>query len=169
MARSFDVVAESPASVEQIHAAFAREAYWRARIAAGGAEAVTTLDALDIDASGAVSVRVVQHLGRQLLPGLIAKVVPGEVRLVHSETWRPDGERQVRGQINVSASAGLGSGRADMWLAPSGQGSQLRSEVRVEVKIPLVGGKLEKSIGSDLAKSVPEIVRFTTEWISENP
>ncbi|WP_369828263.1 DUF2505 family protein, partial [Mycobacterium sp. E1214] len=47
MARSFDVVAESPASVEQIHAAFAREAYWRARIAAGGAEAVTTLDALD--------------------------------------------------------------------------------------------------------------------------
>lgn len=169
MARSFDVAAESPASVEQIQAAFAQEAYWRARIAAGGAEAVTTLDALEVDATGAVSVRVVQHLGRQLLPGLIAKVVPGEVKLVHAETWRPDGERQVRGQIRVSASGGLGSGQAQMWLAPAGSGSRLRSEVRVEVKIPLVGGKLEKSIGSDLAKSVPEIVRFTTTWIAENP
>jgi hypothetical protein len=38
----------------------------------------------------------------------------------------------------------------------------------VEVKIPLVGGKLENSIGADLAEDIPAIQRFTTEWIAEH-
>ena len=34
MSRSFEVVTETPASVEQIHAAYCQEGYWQARIAA---------------------------------------------------------------------------------------------------------------------------------------
>jgi Protein of unknown function (DUF2505) len=165
MSRSFDIVTESPASVEQIHAAFGREDYWLARIAAG--DATTTLDSLIVDADGTVSVRATQHLGRQLLPGLIAKLVPGDLKIVNSETWRPDGNGQVRGQVSVSASGGLGSGLAQGWLAPAGNGSQLRLAVKVEVKIPLIGGKLEKSIGANLAESIPAVQRFTTTWIAE--
>lgn len=167
MSRSFDVLTESTASVEQIHAAFGREDYWLARIAAGAAE--TTLDSLVVDDDGAVTVRTTQHLGRGLLPGLVAKFVTGEVKIVQTETWRPDGQRQVRGQVNVSASGGLGSGRAETWLAPTDDGgAQLRSTLRVEVKIPVVGGKLEKSIGAGLAEGIPEILRFTTTWIIQN-
>jgi|SRR5271157_1366991 len=166
MSRSFDGLTESPASVEQIHAAFGREDYWLARIAVGAA--TTMLDSLIVDADGTVTVRATQHLGRQLLPGLVAKFVPGDVKIVHSETWRPDGDRQVRGQVSVSASGGLGSGRAETWLAPAGDGSQLRFAVRVEVKIPLVGGKLEKSIGANLAENIPAVLRFTTTWIAEH-
>lgn len=166
MSRSFDVVTESAASVEQIHAAFGREDYWQARIAAGAAD--TTLDSLMVDADGTVTVRTTQHLGRQLLPGLVAKFVSGDVKLVQSETWRPDGDRKVRGEVSVSASHGLGSGDAETWLVPTDGGSQLRSTLRVEVKIPLVGGKLEKSIGAGLAEGIPEMLRFTTIWISAN-
>ena len=165
MSRSFDSVTESPASVEQIHAAFGREDYWLARIAAG--DATTTLDSLIVDADGTVSVRATQHLGRQLLPGLIAKLVRGDLKIVHSETWRPDGNGQVRGQVSVSASGGLGSGRAEACLAPTGNGSQLRCAVRVEVKIPLLGGKFERSIGAGLAENIPAMLRFTTTWIAE--
>ena len=168
MSRSFDVLTESPASVEQIHAAFGREDYWLARIAAGDAKATTTLDSLIVDPDGAVTVRATQHLGRQLLPGLVAKLVPGELKILHSETWRPVGDRQVRGQVSVSASGGLGSGRAEVLLAPTSNGSQLRYTVRVEVKIPLVGGKLEKSIGAGLAQSIPAVQRFTSRWIAEH-
>jgi hypothetical protein len=166
MSRSFEVLTEWPASVEQIHAAFGREDYWLARIAAG--DATTTLDSLIVDADGTVAVRASQHLGRQLLPGLVAKVVPGELKILHSETWRPVGDRQVRGQVSVSASGGLGSSRAEVWLAPAGNGSQLRFAVRLEVKIPLVGGKLEKSIGAGLAENIPALQRFTTKWITEH-
>ena len=166
MSRSFDIVTESPASVEQIHAAFGREDYWLARIAAG--DATTTLDSLIVDADGTVSVRATQHLGRQLLPGLLAKLVRGDLKIVHSETWRPNGNGQVLGQVSVSASGGLGSGRAQGWLAPAGNGSQLRFAVKVEVKIPVMGGKLEKSIGANLAESIPAVQRFTTTWIAEH-
>lgn len=168
MSRSFDVSTESSATVKQIHSAFGREDYWLARIAAADGVLVT-LDSLLVDDDGTVTVRTTQHLGRQLLPGLIAKFVTGDVKIVQAETWRPDGDGQVRGHVNVSASGGLGSGRAEVWLAPTDDGgSQLRSALRVEVKLPLVGGKLEKSIGTDLAKGIPEMLRFTTTWIIQN-
>ena len=166
MSRSFDILTRSPARVEQIHAAFGREDYWLARIAAGGA-ATTTLDSLVVDADSAVTVSVTQHLGRQLLPGLVAKFVPGDLKIMNCETWKPVGNRQVSGQVSISCGE-LGSGRAEVWLAPASDGSQLRYAWRVEVKIPLVGGKLEKSIGAGLAKSIPAVQRFTTMWIAEH-
>lgn len=168
MSRSFDGLTESPATVEQIHAAFSREEYWRARIAVGAAADCTTLDTFTVDADGRVTVRVTQHLGPQLLPGLVAKVVPGDLKLVQSETWTPDADRQVRGEIKVSASGGLGSGRAETRLRPVGDGSQLHFAVSVKVKIPLVGGKIEQSIGSNLVESIPAVLQFTTTWITEN-
>ena len=166
MSRSFDISTESPASVEQIHAAFGREDYWLARLAAN--PVTTTLDSLIVDADGTVTAQATQHLGPQLLPGPVAKIIPGDLKIVQSETWRPVGDRQVRGQVRVSASPGLGSGRAEAWLEPAGNGSQMRFVVRVEVKIPLLGGKLEKSMGASLAENIPALERFTTTWIAEH-
>lgn len=168
MPRSFDVLTESPASVEQIYAAFSREDYWLARIALGDA-ATTTLDSLNVDSDGRVTVRVTQHLGRQLLPGPVAKFAPGELKLVHEEMWKPVDDGQVLGQVNVTASPRVGGGRADARLEPIGHGTQLRFAVKVEVKIPLVGGKLEKTLGAGLADSIPAVQRFTTTWIAEHP
>ena len=166
MSRSFDGLTESPASVEQIHAAFGREDYWLARLATG--DATTTLDSLIVDADGTVAVSVTQHLARQLFPGPVARFIPGDVKLMHTERWTPDGDGQVRGQITVSVSGGLGTCRAKTWLAPAAEGSQLRFTGRVEVNIPLVGGNLEKSLGANLAENIPEVVRFTTTWVSEH-
>ena len=166
MPLSFDIFTESSASVEQIHAAFGREDYWLARFLAFGDS--STLDSLILDADGTVTVGVTQHLGRQLLPGLVAKLVPGDLKILHSETWRPVDDGQLRGQVSVSAPAGLGSGRAETWLTPMGNGSQLRFAATVEVKIPLVGGKLERAIGGGLAENIPAFQRFTTTWIAEH-
>jgi hypothetical protein len=166
MPRTFDVLTQSPASVEEIHAAFSREDYWLARHAAF--DVTSTLDSLIVEADGTVTVRATQHLGRQLLPGVVAKLVPADLKILHIETWRPVGDRQVRGQVSISAPGALGSGRAEVWLAPADYGSQLRFAATVQVKIPLVGGKLEKAIGADLAENIPAIQRFTTTWITEH-
>jgi hypothetical protein len=166
MSRLFDILTESPASVEQVHAAFSREDYWLARHAVF--DATSTLDSLIVDADGTVTVRAIQYLGRQLLPGVVVKLVPGDLKILHSETWRPVGDGRVRGQVSISAPVGLGSGRAEAWLAPAGNGSQLRFAATVEVKIPLVGGKLENAIGADFAENIAAIQRFTTAWIAEH-
>jgi hypothetical protein len=50
-----------------------------------------------------------------------------------------------------------------------GNGSQLRCAVKVQVKIPLLGGKLEQSIGDSLAEEgIPGMQRFTANWIAEH-
>jgi hypothetical protein len=165
MSRSFEVVAESTASVAAIHAAFQREDYWRDRLAGDSA---ATLDAFTVDGDGVVEVHITQHLGRQILPALVANFVPGDLKLVYRETWRPADDGRVRGTSHVSASGGLGSSRADNWLTPAGTASQLRSAGNVHVKIPLVGGKLEKSIGASLAASIPSTLHYTTTWIAEH-
>jgi Protein of unknown function (DUF2505) len=164
--RSFDILTESPAGVEQVHAAFSREDYWLARHAVF--DAASTLDSLTVDADGTVTVRATQHLGRQLLPRVVAKLVPGDLKILHSERWRPVGDRRVRGQVSVSAPVGLGSGRAEAWLVPAVNGSQLRFTATVQVKIPLVGGRLENSIGANLAENIRTIQRFTTAWVAEH-
>ncbi|MCV7223757.1 DUF2505 domain-containing protein [Mycolicibacterium elephantis] len=163
MSHSFDIVTESPVSVEQIHAAFGREDYWQARLADGAGSA---LESLLVDEDGVVDVRITQHLGRQVLPAAVARVLPGDLKLQYRETWRTVGDGRVSGVAEASASGGLGSSRAENLLAPAGTASQLRSAVRVDVKIPFAGGQLEKVIGSSLANSIPEVLRFTTSWIS---
>ncbi|WAC93429.1 DUF2505 domain-containing protein [Mycobacterium sp. Aquia_213] len=167
MPRSFDVSTESSASVEQIYWAFSREDYWLARIALGDT-ATTTLDSLNVDPDGRVTVRVTQHLGRQLLPGPVAKFARGELKLVHEETWKPADDGQVLGQVNVTASPRVGGSRAEASLKPNGNGTHLRFAGKVEVKIPLVGGKLEKSLGAGLDESIPALQRFTTSWIADH-
>lgn len=166
MPRSFEGSTESPASVEQIYGAFGSKDYWQARLATSVATA--ELDSLVVDPDGTVEVRLTQYLGRQLLPGSVAKFLPGEVKLTHTETWTPAGDGQVRGQIRVAVSGGLGSCRAKAWLAPAADGSQLRFTGRVQVNIPLVGGNLEQLLGANLAGNLPEVVRFTTTWVTDH-
>lgn len=166
MSRSFDILTESPAAVEQVHAAFSRKDYWLARLAAFGD--CSTLDSLVVDADGTVTVSLTQNLGRQLLPGMLAKMLPGDLKILHSETWRPVGDRRVRGQVSVSAPAGLGSGRGQAWLTPVGNGSHLRFAATVNVKVPLLSGKFENSIAAELAENIPAFQRFTAEWIAEH-
>lgn len=165
MPRTFEIVTESEASVERIFAAFGREDYWLARLAD---DSSTTLDSLSVDADNKLEVRITQHLARQVLPTLAARFVPGDLKLQFRETWRPAGEGTVQGETTVSASGGLGSSRAENWLTPVGNASRLHSVVEVAVKIPLVGGKLEGSIGASLAENIPVVLRFTADWIAGN-
>ncbi|MGH3564250.1 MAG: DUF2505 domain-containing protein, partial [Mycobacterium sp.] len=116
MPRSFDILTESPTSVEQVHAAFGREDYWLARHAAF--DAASTLDSLTVETDGTVSVHLTQYLGRRILPAVVAKLVPGDLKIVHRETWKPVGDRRVQGQVSVLTPASLGSGHLDGWLTP---------------------------------------------------
>jgi hypothetical protein len=55
-------------------------------------------------------------------------------------------------------------------LAPakSGTGSRMEFNVTVEVRVPLVGGKIENFIGRALVDLLIAEQRFTTVWITEN-
>jgi hypothetical protein len=166
MSNSFDVSADSSASVDQVYAAFVNKDYWLARNAAlGGSKA---LDSLIVGSDGTLTVTVVEDLRRGVLPGILAKLYRGDLNIRSTERWKRAGSAQLDGEISVAVTGAPGSGRAAAVVAPSGSGSQLRLTGTVEFKVPLVGGKIESYIAREFAQGLPEIHRFTTGWISQN-
>jgi hypothetical protein len=165
MPRSFEVSVDSLASVEQVHGAFGEEDYWSSRFAAFGT--VTTVESLDVGSDGTVTVSTIQDLRRNGLPKLLAKFYPGDLMVRSTETWQPIGDRQVRGEINISATGAPGSGRGAALLVPMGDCSQMSFNGTVEFKVPLVGGTIESYLGGQFAELIQEIQRFTTTWIAE--
>ena len=52
-------------------------------------------------------------------------------------------------------------------MALAGSGSKLSLTVKVEVKIPLLGGKVEGLIGGQLVDLLIGEQRFTTAWLAQ--
>lgn len=167
MPRPFDVSTDSPASVEQIHRAFGDETYWQARITQFGG-GTTTLDHLTVNPAGSVSVATSQDLRNDVLPGPLAKVFRGDLKVVRTESWHADGDGRVSGEVTISASGVPGSGAGSAVLAPLPTGSRLSLSGTLEVRIPLVGGRIEKYIGDQIVVEIPELQRFTSDWVAQH-
>lgn len=165
MPRSFDVSVDSPASVGQIYAAFSAEDYWLARIATLNGS--TALESLTVDEDRTVRVVTTQDLGRDLLPGIVAKFYRRDVKFRHAETWTPSGD-QLRGEISVAVSGAPGSGSGVALVAPAQNGSLLTLNGTVEFKVPLVGGTVESFIAREFAQGIPDIQVFTAKWVTEH-
>lgn len=166
MPRPFEAAFDSPASVEQIHSAFGRRAYWQARIAAFGGD--KTLSALEVEPDGTVTTTVAEDLRHGSLPGILAKLYRGDLKVVSTETWRRAGERRVSGEISVAVSGAPGSGRGAAMLAPVGEGSQLTISGIVEFNVPLVGGRIETYVAAQFVAGLQDIQDFTTAWTLEH-
>jgi Protein of unknown function (DUF2505) len=165
MPRSFDVSADSPATVEQVHSAFSDEGYWLARLATMNGS--TALESLIVDDDQTVRVATTQDLGRDLVPGIVAKFYRRDLKVRHTETWRPIGG-QLRGEINVAVSGAPGSGSGAALVAPTQHGSRMTFEGSVEFKVPLVGGTIESFIAREFARGIPDIQHFITKWVTEH-
>lgn len=161
------MAAEYGGSVEQVHRAFSDERYWLARLTDSGADDYS-LDSMVVDEHGGIDVVTTQTLRADRLPGVVTQFHRGDLSFVREETWSPvrDGKAgaTVKGSI-PGAPAGLTGTAA---LAPAGPGSRLEFTVEVEVRVPLVGGKIENFIGSQLVDLLIAEQRFTTVWIAEN-
>jgi hypothetical protein len=168
MPRSFDMAAEYEGSVEQVHQAFSDEQYWLARLADSGADDYS-LDSMTVDANG-IDVVTTQTLRADRLPGVVTQFHRGDLSFVREETWTPilggQATATVKGSI-TDAPATL-SGATVLAPAKSGGGSRLEFKATVEVRVPLVGGKIENFIGSQLVELLIAEQRFTTVWITEN-
>jgi hypothetical protein len=166
MPRSFEFSVESSVSVEQIHSAFSEEDYWLARLATFGG--IGRLDSLIIGTDGSVHVVIIQDLRHDWLPGLFAKLYPRDLEVVQNETWSLVRGGLVRGEVSTAARGAPGSGLGTVLLAPAPNGSHLKCTATAEVKIPLVGGKIESYIGRQMVEETPVMLRFTAKWITEH-
>jgi hypothetical protein len=172
MSRSFDFSVDYEGSVDQVHAAFCDEQYWLTRLADSGVDDAT-LDTLQTGDDGSVTVATTQVIRGDRMPAVVGQFHKGDLRLQRRESWGPVTDGQAGATIDGAIAGAPVKLTGAATLAPitsdaAGCGSRLEFHLTVEVRIPLVGGKIESLIGSQLAQLVVAEQQFTTSWIAEN-
>jgi hypothetical protein len=172
MPRSFDMSTDYGVTVEEVLRAFSDEEYWLARLADSGADD-TTLDSMQLGGpsgtDGSIDVITTQVLRSDRLPGIITQFHRGDLRIRREEKWEPvtngSATATITGSI-LDAPASL-TGTAVLEPVTETGGARMKLRATVEVRIPLVGGKLENFIGNQLVELLIAEQRFTTTWIGE--
>lgn len=154
-------------SVEHVHRAFGDERYWLARLADSGADE-TTLDALTVTGDGGIDVVTTQILRADRLPGLVSQFHRGDLRIRREERWQPIRDGLADGTVEGSIPGAPVSLSGTAKLATTDSGSRLTVHITVEVRVPLVGGKIESFIGRQLVDLLTAEQRFTSVWISDH-
>lgn len=159
---------EYEGTVEQVHRAFREESYWMARLTESGADAYS-LDSIDCT-DGGIDIITTQTLRADRLPAVVTQFHRGDLSFVREETWTPvvDGKTTATVKGTITGAPATLLGKAVLATAASGSGSRLDFRTTVEVNIPLIGGKIENFIGSQLVDLLIREQRFTTAWIAEN-
>ncbi|TWS19909.1 DUF2505 domain-containing protein [Tsukamurella asaccharolytica] len=162
MVRKFEATVSSPAGVRQVMSAFGSPDYWLARFERfGGGLELTTLET---DPRGAVTVETLQDVRREAMHPLVAKLYPRELRAIAREHWVPvDGGADGTIDVRVHGAPGEGTSRAT--LRPTESGSELRMEGHVRIRVPVLGGPIEGVVAGALRTHIPDLQRFTDEWI----
>ncbi|NTY62479.1 DUF2505 domain-containing protein [Mycolicibacterium sphagni] len=167
MPRSFDMATDYEGSVEQVHQAFLDKQYWLARLADSGADDAT-LNSIRVTPDGGVEVTTTQVLRADRLPAVVTQFHHGDLEIRRAESWTAlvggQAEAAVSGSIPGAPVTLTGSAQ----LAPAELRAHLAFRATVEVRIPLVGGKVENFIGNQLVDLLIAEQRFTTMWIAEN-
>jgi len=177
MPRSFDLSAEYEGGIEKIYRAFRQEQYWRARLAdipVDEAELQSLRiggDTGDPAGRGAtVEVVTLQVVRSHNLPALVTQLHRGDLCIRREESWGPLTDGAATGSI----AGEIVNAPVNVWgtaeLAPIEASGRARLDVRINVQVraPIIGGKVEKIIGTRLAELVAAEQRFTTEWITAN-
>lgn len=159
------MAAEYACSVAEVHGAFADEAYWLARLAKSGCDDVS-LDALRNDDDG-LTIATTQTIGFARLPGFVRHLHSGDLTLVREETWTPVRDGRATGTIRGVVPGAPVSVTGTARMSTIDTGARVDVHAIVEVRIPLVGGKVEGFIGGQLAEMVRLEEQFTSTWITE--
>ncbi len=168
MPRSFDLSADYDGSVDEVHRAFTDEEYWRARLAGSGVD-VATLETMRVGAEDTVEVVTLQVIRSDKLPGMVTQLHSGDLCIRREETWGPVTGGAATGSVVgsiVDAPVNL-TGTAVLEPIDETGGTRLTFRATVQVRVPIIGGKLENIIGTRLAELIAAEQRFTTEWLAK--
>ncbi|MEE6175555.1 DUF2505 domain-containing protein [Mycobacterium sp. 050134] len=173
MPRSFDLSADYSESVEEVHRAFLDEDYWRAR-----------LDDIPVDEAklelmrvggesgedGSVDVITLQVVRSHNLHALVKQLHRGDLCVRRQESWGPvvDGAATASIAGSIVDTPVKVSGTAELTPITDSGGARLAFQIAVQVRVPIIGGKVERLIGTHLADLVSREQQFTADWIANN-
>lgn len=118
---------------------------------------------VSVDGTGAGMAVVIDQTQRAKgIPGFAKKFVGEEIRIVQRETWHDATSADLR--IEVPGKPGTMGGR--ITLTGDGMRTVERVTGEVQVKVPLLGGKLEGLVGDLLASAYDAEQRVGRAWLA---
>ena len=121
-----------------------------------------------VGADGAILVRTTQVLHRNKLPGVVAQFHRGDLRIGRREQWSPVTDQKATAQVSGDIQGAPVTLGGDAALTQKDDLAYLTFHGSVEVRIPLVGGKIESFVSAQLVDLLDAEQRFTTRWLTEN-
>jgi Protein of unknown function (DUF2505) len=173
MPHSFELSADYEESVEEVHRAFQEEGYWRARLADIAVDEAR-LESMRVGGEsgqdGTVEVVTLQVVHSHNLHAVVKQLHRGDICIRRTETWGPLVDGTAKGSIVVTIldTPVHVSGPGELSPIPDSGGARLTSRITVQVRVPIIGGKVERLIGAQLDELVSREQRLTTEWIANN-
>ena len=166
MSRQFDYRAMPPQPAAAVFAAMVDADCLRARLAALGGRNAALLEH-EVDADGA-RFRVQHGLDPSDMPQAVRSFLPSDFVIHRLETWRRSADGHFTGMADVDVPGTPASASGQMGLRDAGAGSELRIRTDITVRVPLLGSRIECSVGEQILKLLDAETAFTLDWMSRN-
>jgi hypothetical protein len=151
-----------PCPPAQFAAAVANEQYWKDLVANVAAD-VSDLDSFSDDGDQ-VTVVLRQRVPEKNLPSMVTKIRPGDLEITRTMVWSK-GEA-ADGAFTAVVSGAPAKVNGTQKLIATSTGCEVSFDGVVDVSIPFVGGKVEKSIAENVVELIEAEHEYTTEWIN---
>ncbi|UVS82332.1 MULTISPECIES: DUF2505 domain-containing protein [Actinokineospora] len=159
MASRIEHRADLAAPASRVRAALVSTEYLRDRLAEIGGPGAELVD--HGVRGGTVTYRLRQTVPADRLPSFTKSVFRGDLVVERTETWD-----DAAGTTTARVTGVPGEITAAYTLTDTASGCTWRTDGRVQVKIPLVGGKIEKVIAEQVGRLLAAETAFTADWLA---
>ena len=150
-----------PGTVEEVVAMYLTPAYLERRFGQFVVDGSSTVSVEGERVSFAGTVRP------ELIPAAAARFVKSDLRVTFTEEWATN-EAGATSRTSVTVDGAPVSVEATSTLNPSDAGSAREVSGNLSVRVPLLGGRIEKEAVAHLGRVVEREQALATQWLEEH-
>lgn len=150
-----------PGTVDEVVAMYLTPAYLERRFGQFVVEGSSTVSVEGERVSFAGTVRP------ELIPAAASRFVKSDLRVTFTEEWATN-EAGATSRTSVTVDGAPVSVEATSTLSPSDAGSAREVSGNVSVRVPLLGGRIEKEAVTHLGRVVEREQALATNWLEEH-
>ena len=150
-----------PGTVDEVVAMYLTPAYLERRFGQFVVEDSSTVSVEGERASFAGTVRP------ELIPAAASRFVKSDLRVTFTEEWATN-EAGATSRTSVTVDGAPVSVEATSTLSPSDAGSAREVSGNVSVRVPLLGGRIEKEAVTHLGRVVEREQALAAQWLEEH-
>ncbi|TJZ79473.1 DUF2505 domain-containing protein [Rhodococcus oryzae] len=166
MSRRIEFTANYTRPAAEIHRTLTDEGFWRNRVEQGADKGLTL--ARLTAGEGTIDVALAQDIDKAALPGVVSKILKGELSITRGEVWGPLTDGKAEGTFSTTATGIPINASGTATLVDTAEGSTLTVEGDVEVSVRLIGGTIEGLVTEQILGILAKDQEVVEEWITAN-